>query len=155
MTTITAKGRNGTLHFDGQFVTIARSGFLARGTIGKGEKRIPVSSIAAVQWKPAGAMANGFIQLTLPGGNEKQSRFGHQTADAVTDENSVVFTRKQMPDFEVVRNALESAIANRSASAAAAPDLTAQLAQLAALRDQGVLTDAEFDAKKTDLLARI
>ena len=37
-------------------------------TIGKGEKRIPISSIKAVQWKPAGPLVNGFIQFTVPGG---------------------------------------------------------------------------------------
>lgn len=41
------------------------------------------------------------------------------------------------------------------APAAAAPDLTAQLQQLAALRDAGVLTEEEFVAKKADILARI
>lgn len=41
------------------------------------------------------------------------------------------------------------------APAAAAPDLTAQLQQLAALRDAGVLTEEEFAAKKADILARI
>ncbi|HUQ00322.1 MAG TPA: hypothetical protein VM093_07655, partial [Aeromicrobium sp.] len=31
-----AKGVNGTVHFDGQFVTITRTGFMARATVGKG-----------------------------------------------------------------------------------------------------------------------
>lgn len=35
------------------------------------------------------------------------------------------------------------------------PDVTEQIAKLAALRDQGVLTDEEFAAKKTELLSRI
>jgi len=37
--------------------------------------------------------------------------------------------------------------------AAAAPDPIAQLKQLAELRDQGILTDAEFDAQKAKILA--
>lgn len=41
------------------------------------------------------------------------------------------------------------------APVAAAPDLTVQLQQLAALRDAGVLTEEEFAAKKADILARI
>jgi Short C-terminal domain len=36
---------------------------------------------------------------------------------------------------------------------AAAPDPIAQLKQLAELRDQGILTDAEFDAQKAKILA--
>ena len=35
------------------------------------------------------------------------------------------------------------------------PDVTEQITKLAALRDQGVLTEAEFSAKKTELLGRI
>ena len=36
---------------------------------------------------------------------------------------------------------------------AAAPDPIAQLKQLAELRDQGILTDAEFQAQKTKILS--
>jgi len=45
-------------------------------------------------------MLNGFIQFSVPGGNEARSKFGSQTMDAVKDENSVVFTRKQQAGFE-------------------------------------------------------
>jgi len=38
---------------------------------------------------------------------------------------------------------------------ASAPDPMAQLRQLGELRDAGVLTDAEFDAKKADILGRM
>ncbi len=38
-------------------------------------------------------------------------------------------------------------------AAPAAPDLVTQLKQLAELRDQGILTDDEFQAQKTKLLA--
>ena len=70
---------------------------LARGTIGKGEKRIPLASITAVQWKPAGPIMSGFIQFTIPGGNEVRSRYGSQTRDAGKDENTVIFYRGSSP----------------------------------------------------------
>jgi len=114
MNTITAKGHTGQVSFDGRFVTIARKGGLARMSVGKGEKRIPVKAITAVQWKPAGKMINGFIQFTIAGGVERRSRPGSSTTGAVSDENSVVFTRKQMPDFEAVRSAIEEAIYDNS-----------------------------------------
>jgi hypothetical protein len=42
------------------------------------------------------------------------------------------------------------------ATAAAAPaDIPAQIAQLAALRDQGILSAEEFETKKSDLLSRM
>lgn len=41
---------------------------------------------------------------------------------------------------------------SRSEAAPGAPDYTAELTQLAQLHDQGILTDAEFEAKKKQLL---
>lgn len=41
------------------------------------------------------------------------------------------------------------------ATAASAPDVADQLTKLASLRDAGVLTEEEFAAKKTELLARM
>jgi hypothetical protein len=40
-------------------------------------------------------------------------------------------------------------------ASAALPDVTEHLTKLAALRDAGVLTEDEFAAKKTELLARV
>lgn len=153
------KGQTGTVVWDGDFITIKRTGFLARASVGKGEKRIPLASITAVQWKPAGAMVNGYIQFSLGGGNESRARFGSQTIDAGKDENSVVFTKKQMPEFAGLRAALEEAIAHRGRPpepfAPAAPDHLAQLKQLAELRDTGALSEEEFAAKKAEILQRL
>ncbi|WP_439943368.1 DUF4429 domain-containing protein [Streptomyces sp. BBFR115] len=152
---IEVSGRGGQIQFDGQYVTITRKGFLARTTVGKGEKRLHISQIAAVQWKPAGAFVHGFIQFTLPGGNERRSAFGSQTKSAVQDENSVVFTKQQQPQFEKLRAALDQAIASQhspQSPAAASSSLADELAKLAALRDQGILSDAEFHQQKARLL---
>lgn len=91
-------------------VVIKRTGMLARLSTGAGEKRIPLKHITAVQWKEPGPMVNGFISFTIPGGNEKQSRFGSQTRDAVKDENSIIVTRKQADSFKEIRDAIEEAI---------------------------------------------
>lgn len=85
-----AVGAGGYAAFDGDFVTLQHVG-LGRGVVGKGVKRIPLSSVTAVQIKPAGALVNGFIQFTIPGGNERRSGFGAQTRDAAGDENSIIF----------------------------------------------------------------
>ena len=156
--TTEAQGRNGVVSFDGHFVTISRKGFVARATIGKGEKRIRLVSIAAVQFKPAGGVMNGFIQFTLPGGSERRSKFGKQTSDAAKDENTVMFTSAQMPQFLALRDAIEQAIAARSAPQTSAPvaaNPIEQIQQLAGLRDQGLLSQEEFDAKKSELLSRM
>jgi hypothetical protein len=151
---ILVEGHTGQVSFDGFFVTIHRKGFRARAVVGKGEKRIPLPSIAAVQWKPAGGMVNGFIQFTVPGGNERRSSFGSQTTDAAKDENSVVFTKKQMPDFEKLRAAVEQAMSSAATGAPSAPqqDSASDIGKLATLHAAGALTDAEFTAAKAKLL---
>jgi hypothetical protein len=150
---IEAKGHNGTVTFDGNFVTISRTGALARMSVGKGDKRIPVASINAVQWKPPGAVMNGFIQFTLGGGNERRSKFGRQTSDAVNDENSVIVTKKQEDVFLALRAAVEDAIVHRGQPqvvVAASPQVSKldQLKQLGELRDAGVLSEEEFQTEK-------
>lgn len=153
---ITINAHGGTaVTFDGQYLTINRHGFLARATLGKGEKRLHVSQISAVQWKPAGPVMNGFIQFTVPGGNEVRGRFGTQTNTAAKDENSVIFTRKQQPEFEKLRAALDAAIATQHAPQpvpATPVSVADELTKLNELLQQGVLTPEEFAAQKARLL---
>lgn len=153
---IEVKGKGGQIQFDGQYVTITRKGLLARSIVGKGEKRLHISQIASIQWKPAGAVVNGFIQFGVPGGVERRSKFGNQTQDALKDENSVVFTKQQMPAFEELRKALDVAIAQQHApqqpTGAQSPSLADELAKLGQLMQQGILTQAEFEQQKARLL---
>ena len=154
MTEIVAKGHNGTVSFDGAFVTIERKGVLARSTIGKGEKRIPVTAVQAVQWKRPGALINGYFALTLAGGVEKQSRLGSATTDAAKDENAVIVTKAQIPRFEELRAAIEAAMAARMApqQPVAGASGAGELERLADLHARGVLTAEEFAAAKAKAL---
>jgi nucleoside-diphosphate-sugar epimerase len=105
---------------------------------------------------------NGFIRFTVTGGVERRSRFGHQTTDAARDENSVVFHYRQRNEFEHLRDVVQAAIADYhhpAPTTAVEPptnsDIPEQIKKLAALRDDGIITDAEFDAKKAELLSRL
>jgi hypothetical protein len=156
---LTAKGVTGVVTVDGHFVNIDRKGFFAKANYGwtRGVKRIPIASITAVQFKKPG-MARGYIQFTIPGGNE--SRKG--ILDATKDENSVLFGSTQQRDFERIRDHVESLIVARNKPVeihhhvAPAPaevaDLPTRLRGLAALRDDGLLTQEEFDEQKAKLL---
>lgn len=149
-----AKGHTGVIEFDGQFVTIKRKGLTgAMMQGGKGEKRIPLGSISAVQWREPGMLTNGFIAFTIPGGMDA----GGGTYNAVRDENAVVVTKKQAGPMLALRDAVNAAIAGRQSGggSAPAPDLADQLQKLAALRDQGILSPEEFEAKKADILSRM
>jgi hypothetical protein len=156
-----APGASGYVTFDGHFVTLSRVG-LSRLTVGKGDKRIAVTSITGVQLKPAGALVNGFIQFTIPGGVERRSSFGSQTVKAAEDENSMVFIKTDEAAFLQLRDRVEEAQYNLSRppgsvppAVPAGPDIMAQLKQLGQLRDAGVLTEEEFASKKAELLSRL
>jgi len=56
---------------------------------------------------------------------------------------------------QLIRSRSESQRQLAGAAPAAEPDVTEQIAKLAALRDLGALTEDEFAAKKTELLGRI
>jgi hypothetical protein len=103
-----AKGVNGQITVEGVWLTIERKGF---GRIGhsKGDRRIPLASTTAVQMRPGGALANGFIKFTIPGSPE--SRGG--LSDAGKDENAVLFTRKHQAEFDAVRGHVENYITAR------------------------------------------
>jgi uncharacterized protein DUF2510/uncharacterized protein DUF4429 len=113
---ISARGHNGTVHFDGQFVSIERTGFVARSTVGRSEKRIPLRSIQAVQWKPPGSMIHGYIEFTIAGGREFQARRSLLINEAAGNENAVVVRKSQAPAFEALRNAVEAALAGSAHS---------------------------------------
>lgn len=146
-----AKGVNGQLEFTGTKVIIKRKGMLAKMTQGlKGDKEIQVKQISSIQFKPAGAFTNGFIQFSFSGGKENKGGL----FDATQDENSVMFNKKQLKDFEKIKNAIEEKIneMGQPVSYAAPIDVADQIKKLADLRDSGILTEEEFSAKKKQLL---
>lgn len=107
---IEARGYGGGLvTFDGRFLEITKKGVaMLVGTAGS--KRIPLRAITAIQLKPAGILTNGFIQFSISGGDERVDRYGSATFHAAGDENSVIFTKKQQPQFEALRRAVEDAM---------------------------------------------
>ncbi len=156
------KGVNGTIIFDGTWLTIDRTrGILARGTVGKGEKKIALTQITSVRWKAPSAMMRGYISFTLPGGNETRSRFGNQTVDAAKDENAVIVAKSQTDEFLALKVAIEDALGQHHApnTAPAAPasaaDPAEQLKKLADLHQSGLLTDEEFATKRAALVDKL
>ena len=162
--TVEVRGVNATIRFDGQTITILRRGPFSRLPGDRGDRHIPVAHLTAVQLKPAGRVVNGFIQFTVKGGNARSSQSGRQTIDATRDENSVVFSYGQRKEFEELRDAVQATLARPhqfspapkpAPTELAQPTIPELIEQLAALRDKGTLTEAEFEAKKAELLSRI
>ena len=85
------QGHQGTIVFDGTWVTIDRSKpFPCLDDCRKGEKKIALTQITSVRWKPPSHLIRGYISFSLAGCMETPPRFGSQTIDAAKDENPVV-----------------------------------------------------------------
>lgn len=124
-------------------------GFLNKGI--KGTKEIPYISIIAVQFKEAGAVFSGYLQFTIPGGNES----GGGIWSATRDENTFMFAHTENnPMAKQIKDFIDSAIReSRSPRAGPSPtNLSSELAALAVLREQGHLTEEEFQAAKRRLI---
>lgn len=141
------KGYNGTIVLTEQSVIIKRGakGFLLGGGMLRGDKTIPYSSIVAVQLKKAGMVA-GYIQFTLAGGSEAKSGL----FQSAMDENSVNFHAfgGKNEKFAECKRLVEERI-GRTASGGSSLD---ELTKLAELKDKGIITEAEFQQKKKQLL---
>lgn len=117
----------------------------------KSDKTIPLRSIGALQYKAPG-LTSGFLQVAY--GGSQESKGG--TFNAAGDENTVVFVKKDAQAFIQIRDFIQQQTAQPATApvpATAQRSVADELAKLAQLRDQGILTSDEFDAQKARLLA--
>lgn len=145
---MSAKGINGQLELYVDKIVIKRKGILSFMTQGlKGDKDILLSSISSIQLKNASMLTNGYIQFAFMGGQEgKRGLF-----QATQDENTVMFDRKQQPDFDALKTRFE-ALRSQGTQAQGGGSNVDALERLAALREKGILTDEEFAAEKRRIL---
>ena len=128
-------------------------GLLTKGAQ-KGDKEIWIDQIAGIQWREPGNLWLGHLQFELIGG-------GSATRVATEDENAVMFDARHRDQFSSVKLLVERRMREirservQSAAAPAVADIPDQISKLAELRDAGVLTSEEFDAKKVQLLERM
>ena len=142
------QGHGGSIELNNTSITIKRKGVLSFMTQGlKGDKEIPISLLTAVQFKAAGTFTNGYIQFSFQGGSEAKGG----VFQAASDENTVLFTKAQQPEFDTLRAKLQSRI-GRPADKSGQGSYLDDLERLAALRSNGILTEEEFQAKKKQIL---
>lgn len=127
-------------------------GFLNKGL--KGAKDIPFASIFAIQLRKAGLM-RGYIQFTVPGGNESKGGL----LSAIKDENTFLFDKKHnelMAQIKVFieRRTGELRTAQPSHTSPPKLHLSEELQKLANLHTQGVLSSEEFQVAKNRLLGQ-
>ena len=117
----------------------------------KGTKTIQFFSISAIQYKKPG-LTPGYVQFTLMGGIE--SRGGY--LEASKDENSFIFQQKHNKKVLEIKEYIEAQMA-KAKNTANTPQQTAstadELQKLAQLKNDGILTEEEFQAAKTRLLS--
>jgi len=124
-------------------------GFLNKGL--KGTKEIPFSSVIAVQFKEAGSVFSGYLQFTIPGGNESKGGI----MAATKDENTFMFAHaKNNALAKEIKAYIDVAIRNARApqSAINPASLSDELQKLAVLKASGILSDDEFQAAKRKLI---
>lgn len=144
-----AGGIGGQIELYRDFVRIRRKGTLAFLTHGlKGEKDIPIAQITSIQLRTPGTVTSGYIQFTIPGGNESRGGIW----DATQDENSVFFDSKQAPTFAAIRDAIQRRMDEYRQGTSGPSSGISDLEKLAELRDRGIITADEFAAKKRQLL---
>ena len=143
-----AKGLNGQLQLFENKIRITRKGFTAFTTHGlKGDKEIFISQISSIQLKKVSLLTNGYIQFTFVGGQETKGGI----FDAAQDENTIMFNKKQEPTFIKIKEAIEEKIASLNKSTAKSSELD-ELEKLAELKEKGIITEEEFNAKKKQIL---
>jgi len=143
-----AKGVNGQLELMESKIRIKRKGaisLLAQGL--KGEKEILIKQISSIQFKKAGNLTNGYIQFAFLGGQEaKGSLF-----QATKDENTIMFKKSQQPDFEEIKSMIETRMAEPESKKVAGRGIN-DLEKLAELKEKGIISEEEFNAKKKQIL---
>lgn len=101
------KGVNGQLYVHENKVEITRKGTLGFLTNGlSGLKTLPMKNIVSIQVKYGTALTNGYIQFNIMGKSESTGGL----FNAVQDENTVVFKKKQNNLARQIKDYIEQII---------------------------------------------
>jgi len=116
---------------------------------GSGSEMIPIRAITSVATKRDGVL-NTIVSVASSSG-EIPFRVGHREAAEIKR----VLDGLILNAHNTVVNIPDPGTASAPVSPTPTPDYGQQLVQLGQLRDAGVITEEEFQAKKTELLNRM
>lgn len=143
---ISFKGRNGIIELYENFVRLDRGtfmGFLMQGL--KGKKDIYFHNITSIQIKKPG-FAVGYLQFSIPGGNESK----RGVFDSTKDENTIAFAGKETYEKALkIKEYIEKKILSKNSNCSSSAD---EIEKLHSLMEKGILTKKEFEEKKKKLL---
>jgi hypothetical protein len=147
-----AQGANGVLRVSPGKVAIQRRALGTQWLKGKGNKEVRMSQISGIEYRAASPLADGYIRLLFSGG--RQDSFNLHKARE--DENTVVFHILDGGRFRKAKELIEQYLADADKPqvvvAQGAPSAASEIEALAGLRDKGIITAGEFEAKKKQLL---
>src|SRR3546814_10683439 len=109
----------------------------------KGDKRIPLSSITAIQFREPGSWIAGYIQFSIRGGIELTGQINQ-------DENALQFDGKEPDAFLSHRDFVQERLEHIGA-APAPVSVADELSKLANLRELGILTLEELAQQTASL----
>jgi hypothetical protein len=161
MTHLYVEGVNGQIEVREEWVVIHRKGLLAKQGHVFGNKGIQIrlSDVHDIQISFPRFGKNGWLSFVTGSSGPV-----HDVMEAIRDQRTVMFKKKSQDEFDEFRqlifdlktrmsnDGLVEAIA-AGVAASTRPDFATQLRELAALRDEGLLDEGEFQAKKAQLLS--
>lgn len=131
-------------------ITLRRIGGLFHKQI-ESEKHILYKNITAIELKPVAIFQTGFIRFSFQGGSKSSDK----SFNPMSDENTIaLLDEKKTEEFihakKIIEQRMREATEPRP-QASGGSDLD-QLEKLASLRDKGIITEDEFQAKKKQIL---
>lgn len=137
-----------TIEVDSNCVKVTQKGFMNMMNKGlSGTKVYPFSSLSSIQFKEPG-ITTGYLQFILTGSLENK----RGVSGAVKDENSILFSKKELSLILELKEYVEYKINNKISNNSAALSGADEILKYKELLDKGILTQEEFDAKKKQLL---
>lgn len=144
-----------TVTIEGNWITITRDKKLIN-TISHGldgTKKIHVKNISAIQFKEPGSITAGYIQLVVVGSQENKGGI----LDATRDENTIMVYEKNIKLARIFIKEIEKMIdelnCNKSHAISQTIKSNAQeIREFKTLLDEGIISQEEFDLKKSQLL---
>ena len=122
-----------------------------KGTVHRGDNNIsfvePAPGMVSVLWRDAKA-----VQISAVAEGEGRTRLYVIPGRRKYADTLVKWIQKELVENKAATLLPSAGTPNQEA---AGPDIPEQIRKLAELRDSGLITEEEFEAKKTDLLDRM
>jgi hypothetical protein len=141
-------------------VLIVKSGFMTGQLLGNDVFQEPYGNIAGAQ--VVYHLASGYLELSAGGMANSTKSFwsSNQYTDPAKAPNCLSLSGKKQADrfrqaCSVILERVDAAHRSPGAAPAPAASIPQQISDLATLRDQGILSAEEFEAKKSELLSRM